>query len=242
MSERNANNCQEDHHDDLAAYSLGALTGSEAAALENHLATCEACTERLHWLQPAVHLIPASVSQLDAPPELGERLMAIVREEAAEQAPVAAKPARSVGSRIQSFLQHLAPMRPALAGFAAMALVVAAVGGYAIRGGEGQPQSYAALPASPQSDASGTLTVADGEGTLQVDNLPPAPQDEVYQAWIAHDGKVSPSSIFVIDHNGHGSAVVPGIPGNADQVMVTREPSGGSEQPTTGVVVAAALE
>ena len=59
--------CSE-RHDDLAAYALGALTDREAVEIENHLAGCEACSERLRWLQPAVDLVPASVHQLEPPP------------------------------------------------------------------------------------------------------------------------------------------------------------------------------
>jgi hypothetical protein len=67
------------------------------------------------------------------------------------------------------------------------------------------------------------------------------PQDEVYQVWIEHDDRVEPSEIFVVDHNGHGTATIPSIPSNADRVMITREPAGGSEQPRSAPVLTAEL-
>ena len=80
-----------ERRDDLAAYALGALDQPTAADLETHLAGCEACSEYLRWLEPAVDLLPASVEQVEPPASLKRNLMEAVRADAA----TAPRPPRS---------------------------------------------------------------------------------------------------------------------------------------------------
>ncbi len=93
--------------EDLPAYALGALDPGEARDLEAHLAECEHCRERLRWLEPAVDILPASVQQLQPPPELKVALMEKVREDG--EAPARAAPPWWRGARAGFSL------RPALA-------------------------------------------------------------------------------------------------------------------------------
>ena len=236
-----------ERHDDLAAYALGALPPGEAAALEQHLAGCESCSERVRWLRPAADLLPASVQQLNPPPELKRDLMAIVREEAPQTsaAPDAGPAGTGLFARFRSKLLGDGPLRPALAGFAVFCLVVVGIAGYEIGtgGGDSSPSttSFAALPTSPKTDAHGTVEVADGSGTLTVAQMESIPRNEVYQAWVADGDKIEPSSIFVVNSTGEGSASIPDIPAGADRVMVTREPADGSEKPSTAPVLSAEL-
>jgi anti-sigma-K factor RskA len=236
--------CSE-RHDDLATYALGALPAGESAALEQHLAGCETCTERLRWLRPAADLLPASVQQLSPPPELKQDLMAIVREEAPASAhQQAAEPDRpGPFARFRMKLLGDGPLRPALAGFAAFCLVVVGIAGYELGTGDdgSSSSSFAALPTAPGKDAHGTVDVEGGKGTLTVANMDSIPRDEVYQAWVADGNKIEPSSTFVVDSAGGGFASIPEIPAGADRVMVTREPAGGSEQPSTAPVLSAEL-
>lgn len=237
----NDNGCQDRWHDDLAAYALGALSGRDAAAVEEHVAECEACSDRLLWLQPAVDLVPASVSQVEPPPELRANLMAIVEAEAAAAEEPDAAPARP--ERRRSWWRLPAPVRPALAGLALLALLVVGVGGYLLGGdGGGDAESYAVKPLSPKLAASGELEVADGKGTLTVDDLPPISEDQVYQAWTSNGEDVRPSSVFVADARGHATAAIPEVPADTNRVLVTREPAGGSQVATTGPVAAANLD
>jgi anti-sigma-K factor RskA len=243
LSSQEREGCEERRHDDLAAYALGALPGDEARELEAHLAGCAACSERLRWLEPAVDLMPASVEQLEPPPGLRQRLMAEVQSDleasgAAAQRQAGAPERRGWLER----LRGLAPMRPAMAGFAVVALLLAGVGGYVLAGGEDSTATYTALPESPGIEASGTVEVGDGQGTLLVEGLPALPDDQVYQAWIAQDGQASPSSIFVTDRSGSGSAAIPEIPDEADAILITTEPAGGSETPRTAPVLRADLD
>lgn len=245
MSSQGRDSCRDRHHDDLAAYALGALSDAEAAELETHLETCAACSERLQWLRPAVDLVPASVPQVVPSDALRESLMAVVREEAAagEHVAAAGEPARRrLGSRFRLRMPWPAQMGPALAGLAAVALIAGGVGGYILSGDDSPAQEYAVQPLSPKLEAQGTVEVKDGSGTLVVDDLRPIASDEVYQVWTAAGGDDPvASSIFVVDHGGHGTAAIPDLPDGTDRVLVTLEPAGGSTTPSTAPILAASF-
>lgn len=243
LSSQERAGCEERRHDDLAAYALGALQGDEARELEAHLAGCAACSERLRWLEPAVDLMPASVEQLEPPPGIRQRLMAEVQSDLEAAGAVAPRHAGAPVRR--GWLERLrgyAPMRPAMAGLAVVALLLAGVGGYVLAGDEDGSATYTALPESPGIDATGTVEVGDGQGTLLVEGLPTLPEDQVYQAWVAQNGETIPSSIFVTRTDGSGSAAIPEIPAEADAILITAEPAGGSESPQTAPILRADLD
>jgi anti-sigma-K factor RskA len=94
----------EQHHieDLLAAYVLGAVTPVEAALVEEHLATCDACRGLEDELREVEALLPTLAGDEAPSPGLKARLMAIVEAEA--QAPAsssfgdAARTAEAAGS------------------------------------------------------------------------------------------------------------------------------------------------
>jgi anti-sigma factor RsiW len=236
----------EDRHDELAAYALDALDPAEARRLESHLASCPTCPERLRWLRPAVDVLPVTVAQQDPPEELRERLMAAVREEAA-----AAEPARTVAPaakrrfRLPGFGEF--GLRPALAGLALVLLLAAGIAGYALHGEDGtsSEQTYAARSTDGNTLAGGTLVVNGDEGSLEVHGMAPTKRGEVYQAWVRaepqHGGSIEPSSVFVVADDGTGAVAIPHGLENAAEVMVTREPKGGSEHPSESAVISAEI-
>lgn len=241
--------CQERYQDDLAAYALSALDDSEARQLEEHLADCETCNERLRWLQPAVDLIPATVRQLDPPPALRERVMAAVRAEAPQHEAVSDAAARTPEPkprrrRFSLRVPDFVSLRPALAGLGVAAAIAAAIaGGYAVGTGDGPDRrSFSFDASSPTADASGTVEIEDGSGTLQVKDMPKIPKDEVYQAWVTHNGEIDPSSVFVVRKDGSGSATLPEVPDDTESVLVTREPAGGSTEPQSEALATATFD
>ena len=232
--------------DDVAAYALDALDERESRMVADHLAECDRCAERLRWYAPAVNVLPAAVPTEEPPPALRARLMEIVeREGAVEQAPAAAPPARrSLADRLglSGF-----PLRPAMAGLAAFLLLAAGVLGYALRdGSDSGPQVYAAVGQGQGSLAKGTLRVDGDSGMLEVHGLPEAKRDEVYQAWVEErpeaGGEVHPSSVFVVSDQGVGDVAIPTGLEDAQRVMVTREPRGGSETPHESSLITAEIE
>jgi anti-sigma-K factor RskA len=232
-------NGHERYRGDLAAYVLGALEEREAAELRRHLADCEACRMELRWLQPAVDLLPRSIEQLEPPARLRQRLMATVRTEAHDASPAgieAAEPKRrpTWGSLLR---------RPATALAAGALLVAGAAGGYVLH----QPDESSSVitarpsPAAP-ANLAGTLEREGGSAILTMSRLPALPPDGVYEVWVARDGALEASSLFVPRRDGSAEAAVPGPLDNADAVLVTQEPRGGSRQPTSPPLLRANLD
>ena len=215
----------EDTHDrwadDLPAFALGALSRSEVEDLERHLEGCERCQAELRWLRPAVDVLPVSVEQRAPPPRLRRRVMKAIRAEAAPPS----------GRRAA-----LAGLRPATAIALVGAVTLAGAVGYALRG-PGVERSTTALQASAgaPTGAAGDLVRYDGSATLQMRDLPPARGGDVYQAWVRDGPTIAPSSVFVPARDGSAAAGVEGLEG-ADEVLVTREPEGGSTHPSSAPI------
>lgn len=220
----------EERRDELAAYLLGALEPGGAAALEQHLAGCEECRTEFEWLRPAVQVLPEAVDPAEPSAGLRTRIMGEIEADAK-----ATHAATAVGWRWRS-----PGLRP-LAGLAVVALLAAAVAGYAIRDG-GEGGSDAATVAVGKPPAVTAEMVREGDsGTLQLANLHQLPADEVLQAWVQRGKRVeSARTLFVPNADGTATAVIDDMDG-VDAVMVTAEPRGGSEQPTGEPIVAVEL-
>lgn len=225
----------EDHRrweEDLPAYALGALPGADAELFDAHVATCERCAGQLRWLEPAVSALPASVEQLEPPARMRRRVMARARADLAN-----ATPARASGAAGRWRLS----LRPALAVAGVVAIALAVGAGYAIRdGGENAPVVAATVADDSAAGARASLILHGDGGTLEVSGLPPLRHGDVYQAWLRDGSEIEPSTVFVVDGDGDGAAVIAGVEG-ADELMLTREPRGGSSAPSTAPLLRAAL-
>ena len=222
--------------DDLAAYALDALDRDEVARLERHLESCESCRDRLQWLRPAVDQLPAAVEQRTPPDSLRRSLMETVRAEAAPGAPAVQPTARR-----SSWWEALsgALLRPATA-MAAVAILAVGVGIGYLAGGSDESEFIPATPGG-SATASATLERQGDSGTLHVDQLPALANNQVYEVWVQRDGQVEPASTFVLRGDGSADAAVPGPLEGGEAVLVTREPRGGSRQPTTEPLLSAPL-
>lgn len=230
--------------DDLVAYSLEALEPGEAAAIEAHAPTCPRCSRELEALAPAVAVLGESVEQLEPPPELRERVLAIVREEtAAKQAELSGgrrtPPRRPERRGLRGLL-----FRPAL-GLAVLAIVAAGVGGYLIAednggGGGGGGTTVAVVPRSPT--IGGTLAVGDLSSMLDLHGLKQLSGRQVYQVWVTQGAGLRPSSNFIPDSSGDATTAVDGHLTKGTTVMVTREPHPGRTTPTPPVLLTATVQ
>jgi anti-sigma-K factor RskA len=233
------NSVHEEIRDDLAAYALGALEGADLERLEEHLAECESCRGYLQWLEPAVEVLPASVEQLAPPRSLERSLMATVRAEAKRESETRREQRR--GFSWPSW-RGLA-LRPATVLAAIGVLAAGLAVGYAIRGSDDADQTVIAAQPTPAAPGPINATLErDGDsGTLRVEQMPQLQPNEVYEAWIGRgegeDLTVQPAGTFVLESDGSGSAVVDGSLEGADSVLVSVEPEGGSEQPTSDPVL-----
>ena len=235
--------------DDLAAYALGALDEPEARVLERHLAECEACRERVGWLRPAVDVLPATVEQLTPPEHLRESLMAVVRAEAEVAEAPEPEPGQVARARARSEpwwrRWSAAALRPAVVMTALIVLAVGIGAGYLLRGSgteEAGPTLVKAEPTKGNGDlVSATLERQGDSATLHVQRMPPLRANQVYEVWVNRGGVMEGRSLFVLSKDGTAAAAVPGPLSGAKFIAVTREPRGGSEQPTTKPLLTAPL-
>ncbi len=234
--------------EDVAAYLLGGLEPEEAVALERHAAGCERCQAEIRWLTPALDALPESVEWLEPPRELRERVMAEVRFEAEPTDESGEEPAAAgLAGRVSNWLRELGsgPMglRPVV-GFAAAVLVVAAVAGFAIGGGLGGGSDSGETSTVVSNEPSGVTAkmISEGDGgTLHLANVRQLPSDRVLEAWVQRGGEVEPvRALFVPDREGRASTELPDMNG-VEVVMVTAEPKGGSESPTSSPLVTIAV-
>jgi anti-sigma-K factor RskA len=240
MSERSGQSPRHDElRDDLAAYALGALEEAEAERFRLHLETCEDCRRHLRWLQPAVELLPRTVEQLEPPPRLRESLMDVVRSESPHA--VREPPRRATGGWWRAL--GLSLRRPATAVAAAAMLVIGAVAGYLIHepGDTGNAGTFAARAAPGAPGVTGALERDGDSGILRVRGMPSLARDQVYEVWVQRDGELEPSSLFVPRRDHTAEAAVPRSLDGADAVLVTKEPRGGSRQPTSSPLLSVKL-
>jgi anti-sigma-K factor RskA len=215
-----------------AAYALGALEPGEAAAFERHLEGCERCRAELRWLQPAVQSLPEAVERREPPPRLRASLMAEVRADAGGEAEAGA----SVLGWIRGNFSHRG-LRLA-AGFASLALAIAAVAGYEIGKGGGGGEEAGSTIVSRQAGGITVKMVREGEGgSLRLSHVHQLPPGKVLEAWVRREGKVEAvPALFVPDRAGQAETTIADMSG-VDTVMVTKEPQGGSKEPTSPPIV-----
>ena len=207
--------------EDLAAYMLGALDAEEAAGFERHLEGCGHCREEMRWLEPALQTLPESVERLEMPKQLRETVMEEVRGDVRE--------AEDRSSAPRPWRRWL--LKPA-AGLAVVALLVAGVVGYEV-GNDGSGNDGAASTLESEIDGIGVKMVREGEGgTLHLANLDQPPPGKVLEAWVEREGEVEAvPALLVPDRHGQAETRIDDMSG-VKTVMVTEEPSGGSEAPT----------
>ena len=122
-----------------------------------------------------------------------------------------------------------------------VALIAAGAGGYALRDGGEEPGTTTTASVGQGGAIHATLERSGDSGTLELTGLRPLPRSRVYQAWVQRDHRIEPSSLFAARRNGSASTAIPHQLNGADMVMVTAEPRGGSDQPSTSPIVSVAL-
>jgi anti-sigma-K factor RskA len=212
---------------DIAPYLLGALDADASRALERHLAGCSECSEELLWLRPAAQLLPETVEPREPPAGMREAILERVRTEAAA---ARSRPDREARGPL------LRRWRP-LAAVTVLALIVAAAGGYALRGGSGDggPDMIASGGHPPGMTAA--LYRNGDTGMLQLAHVHRMPRDMVLEAWVRRGGRVAPvRGLFMPDRRGVATATI-GDLGGVETVMVSLEPRGGSRSPTSAPMI-----
>jgi anti-sigma factor RsiW len=225
--------------DSLGAWLLGALPEDEAAGFKRHLEACAVCREDARSLQVAADALPASVEPRTPPPALKSRILAVVESEA--ELLHAAAPESDRPRRRRSRFAWLAP-RPALAwGLAALLLLAGA--GAGLLGREALDGGTKTYTAQVEGGARATVEVTDGRARLVAAGLPAPPAGRVYQVWLDKGGAAPEPTDALFSTRTDGAAAVD-VPGSLDgvrRVMVTDEPTGGSQKPTGKLLLSASL-
>lgn len=225
--------------DAVGAYLLEALPDDERRDFERHLSRCPVCRRDVDELRVAADALPMSVQPLAPSPMLKERIMDVVRAEAAP-APAPA-PARSARRR-----RRLLPgllLRPGVA--LACAVVLVALGGLAgalLAGGDDGLRSSTAVVDQAQAPGGKVeLQSGGGESRLVAEHFPPPPRGRVYQVWLKRPGSdPQPTSVlWSVRSDGTAQVAVPGSLDRVEAVLVTDEPQGGSSRPSKTPVITA---
>ena len=224
---------------DAAAYVLGALEPQEAEAFSRHLDTCVVCRDEVAAFQHSANALAMAPPQHRAPRGLKRRVMRAVRESDAD-AQAQGAPAR----RPRRFGSGLFVARPAVAGLAALAVVVIVVGAIIVgsNGSSGTRTITAAVTGSP---GTAQLSVSGGHGQLVMRNFPQPATGHIYELWELRSGAKAPQptgTLFSVNSGGAGNVGVPGGLHGVSKVLVTQEPAGGSLAPTTAPVIVASLD
>jgi hypothetical protein len=230
--------------EEVAAFALGALDAEQTEDFREHLKGCKRCQEELRWLAPAVRALPEVVEQQPAPPALKVRLMEEVRADIAAEAALAGK---AKGRERAGFREWLTGVNlggmtwKPLAGMAAVVLIVAAGIGYTVGngGGGGNIHTWEA----PQEGGIQASVVREGDqGELRLTGVGSVEKGKTLEAWVQRGETIEPvKMLFKPDAEGNATTQIDDL-GGADVVMVTEEPAGGTNQPTSEPFVEVPLE
>jgi anti-sigma-K factor RskA len=235
------------HRDDAGSYVLRALPDDEYERFEAHLATCDGCRREVADLQMAADTLPLAAVQVGPPPELRDRIMAIVHSEAellsaaeARGDESTAAPAAKAPRRKRRWSLSLHPLPAAIA---ASALVAAGViGGVVLTGGDNAKTVTGTVRIASAPTAQASLKLSDDATKLEVRRMPPPPSGKVYQVWLKRPNQDPAPTTALFRTDAKGSADVEiqrGRLKGVDQVLVTAEPDGGSMKPTSDPVIIA---
>ena len=221
----------------LGAYTVDALSESEAREVRAHLKTCRRHDEALAGMEAVGSRLALAAPEREPAPELRGRLLEAFRAELAEQR----APRRIVETR--AGVQWAFGMRPSYVYAAAAAFILAVAGllswNLALQfGGEengGQATVVASL-SGPIGSGRVVYVPYEGVGVLELDLSEP-PAGRTYQAWGIVDGE--PVSMGLV--RGQGVFAFEMDLATASAVAITEEPEGGSPQPTGDPLVVAEL-
>lgn len=225
----------EDWTDAVGAYLLEAMPDDERQHFERHLESCTVCRAEVESLRVASNALPASVAQLTPPPELRDRIMAVVEAEAELLASASGRDADRPERRRRRF--SLPSLRPptALAGVVGVLALGIVVGGQLGDSGPSTETIQAQVNPARAQGAQVKLVRTGGQARLEVRGMPAPPQGRVYQVWLKREGRKAPvptSALWVPRTDGSASVDVPGSLKDVEAVLVTGEPLGGSDAPT----------
>jgi anti-sigma-K factor RskA len=226
-------------HELIAGYALDALDPDDTARAKKLLETSEEAREELRALSDVAAAMATAASGPAPRPELRDRIIDSAR---AEQ--------QSVVSLEAHRPSRLAPV---LGGAAAVAAVVALLlglwGASAVRDRDDarsaldRERAVAAVLADPDArtvsleTGDGRLVVDDdGGAVLVLDGTGPAPEGKTYEVWVSDGSEPVRAGLFD-GANARDVVPVEQTVDSGSRVLVTVEPAGGVDAPTTDPIV-----
>ena len=231
--------------DEAAAWVLGALDNTEAAEFVRRMEASPEVRKEVGELQEAADALPFSVPPVGPPPELRDRIMAIVESEAELLHATGARADRPHRAARTPWWRSL--LRPLPVAATACVLLLAGVAAGLLIGGGGSESARtvaAQVTGGGTANASAQVEIDDDHAELVVDGMKSPGAGHVYQVWYVQEGQTDPvpaGALFDVDSAGQGAAALPGGVDDVKSVLVSVEPAGGSEKPTTQPVIAANL-
>jgi anti-sigma-K factor RskA len=225
----------EQYEENVGAYLLGALNELESEVFERHVSTCAICRQDFEHMRVAAEALPRAVEPVEPPASLKKSLMETVTAEARERGQTAKAPSWRTRLRLHG-LPRLSP------GFALGLACVLAIGvaigfGAANLGGGNGDRTVAGLVDQSRVPMGSASLVVRGDrangALLKVQGLPQPGSNRVYEVWLHRGGAYVPAgTLFDVGKDGSGAAAIARDLHGVDAVAVTREPQGGTEQPT----------
>ncbi len=225
-------------HELIAGYALDALEPADRARAKELLERSEEAREELRTLTETTAAMATAVSGPAPPPELRERILQSARDDRQTVVPLESRRR-----------PRLVPVLGVAAAVAAVVAVALGIWGFSVssdldesRAALAQARAAAAVLASPDArtvgleQGNGSLVVSGSEAVLVLNDMEGAPQGKTWEVWVLDGETPVRAGLFA---GGQARDVVPveeGV-GPGAKVLVTLEPSGGVDAPTTSPVV-----
>jgi anti-sigma-K factor RskA len=225
-------------HELIAGYALDALEPADRARAKELLERSEEAREELRTLTETTAAMATAVSGPAPPPELRERILQSARDDRQTVVPLESRRR-----------PRLVPVLGVAAAVAAVVAVALGIWGFSVssdldesRAALAQARAAATVLASPDArtvgleQGNGSLVVSGSEAVLVLNDIEGAPQGKTWEVWVLDGETPVRAGLFA---GGQARDVVPveeGV-GPGAQVLVTLEPSGGVDAPTTSPVV-----
>jgi anti-sigma-K factor RskA len=246
--------------EDLALHALGALDGSERAALEKHLNECADCRRELQQLRGDMALLALSASGPKPPQRARQRLLTAIAEEPERIQTATTKrswwrtfewvAAVAALAVVVLLVRQNSDLRRNIASIQARMLHQQAELARAkqvadlFTAPETQQVTLIAAKTPPQPQGKTFYLRNRGQLIFLANNLPPLPPDKIYELWlIPKVGAPLPAGLFRPDAHGSATVVNPPLPAGveAKTFAVTLEPESGSHEAPRGQAVMAGI-
>jgi anti-sigma-K factor RskA len=232
---------------DAAAYVLGALEPYELEPFRYHLSSCAICRDEVAALQVVADMLPSAVAPTAAPRALRKRVLSTVYDEARLfEAATNRRRDSGLSSRLRSAAAIFRPV-PTIGAVACLAIGIV-VGAVGLGGGGSSGPSTRVVPGAVANSGGAALTTAEvritgSRAELVVAGMAPLPAGQVYEVWLQRGARTDrTNALFTPTTNGSADVDIPGDVKGVSTVMVTAEPAGGTDHPTTLPVIRASLD